>query len=250
MILEICCGDINSVIAAKKGGANRIELCTGLGEGGLTPSLGLIKAASTTGMPEINVLIRPRPGDFVYNKDEINLMCDDIEIAISNGATGIVTGVLTPDGDVDTVAMRKLMGSVKKASEKIGRKINVTFHRAFDVARDMEEALDAIINLGCDTLLTSGMAQTAEIGIPALKKIVGYSDGRLVVMAGSGVNPDNCLRIVKETGVNALHSSASKKTESVMRFRREEVMMGKTPGEEYHISGTAPEIVEKFLMKL
>ncbi len=165
MQLEICCGDLASVLAAKKGGAQRIELCSGLSEGGLTPSIGLIKAAVATGIPNINVLIRPRPGDFLYSTEELSLMEDDIKTAISAGATGIVIGVLTPDGDIDMNACERLIKAARDEARSLGREsLNITFHRAFDVSRDADKSLNDIILLGCDCLLTSGMAPTAEIG--------------------------------------------------------------------------------------
>lgn len=209
MELEICCGDISSVKAAVDGGANRIELCSALSEGGVTPSAAMIKAAIESGIEKINVLIRPRGGDFIYSKEELQLVADDIDIAIDLGATGIVIGALTPDGDIDLEAMKYWVEKINRKSGQTGKKINMTFHRAFDVARNPEKAFQDIKSLGFDCLLTSGQGHTAEEGITLLRKLVELSDGKITVMAGKGVNPDNVAKIIRETGVNAVHSSAS-----------------------------------------
>ena len=209
MQLEICCGDLASVLAAKKGGAQRIELCSGLSEGGLTPSIGLIKAAVATGIPNINVLIRPRPGDFLYSTEELSLMEDDIKTAISAGATGIVIGVLTPDGDIDMNACERLIKAARDEARSLGREsLNITFHRAFDVSRDADKSLNDIILLGCDCLLTSGMAPTAVKGLPALQRLSRVASGRISIMAGSGVNPANARDIINATEVDSIHSTA------------------------------------------
>lgn len=209
MEIEICCGDIESVKAAVEGGAKRIELCSALSEGGVTPSAAMIKIASGFGIEKINVLIRPRGGDFIYSKEELQLIAADIEMAIDLGATGIVIGVLTPNGDIDIDAMKYLVGQVNRKSQQTGKKINLTFHRAFDEARNPEKAFKDIISLGFDCLLTSGQGNTADEGIPLLRKLVELSEGRITIMAGKGVNPDNVNKIIRETGVNTVHSSAS-----------------------------------------
>lgn len=245
MEIEICCGDIESVIGAAKGGAKRIELCCALADGGLTPSLGLIREAVKTGIPKINVLIRPRPGDFVYSPEELKVMADDIDAAIDNGATGIVIGALLPDGNIDMEAMRMLIGHVKEKSKEKNKKIGVTFHRAFDVARDPQQALQDVLTLGCDCLLTSGMANSAKDGIPVLQNLVKKADGRLQIMAGSGVSTANASAIAEATAVGAMHASARKRVESSMKFRRNDVAMGKSPDEEYHRMVTDPEIVKE-----
>lgn len=246
MEVEICCGDIESVISAKKGGARRIELCSALSEGGVTPSSSLIKKAVDSEIEEINVLIRPRGGDFLYSKEELDLILRDIESAIELGATGIVIGALTPEGDIDLNAMKSMVKTVKQKSELTGRKINLTFHRAFDMARNPEKAFQDIISLGFDCLLTSGQAKTVEEGIPLLKKLVELSEGKITIMAGSGVKPSNVAKIIRETGVSAIHSSASELKNSQMKFIQENVSMGKD-SEEYRHSETSPEIVRNLI---
>lgn len=226
-IVEICCVDIEAVIAAKEGGAERIELCTGLAEGGTTPSLALIRAAVEIGIPEVNVLIRPRPGDFLYSKAEVRLMEEDIQLAVDAGATGIVIGALTADGDVDMDICRSLIATASVSAARTGRqKPNITFHRAFDVCRNPLKALEDIIELGCNCLLTSGQEAKAEDGIPMLRFLEEKASGRIAIVAGSGVNPDNASRIISETGVDGVHSTARKLLTSDMTHRNEKPGFG------------------------
>lgn len=196
--LEVCCGDLQSVRAAIEGGAHRVELCEALELDGLTPSEAMMESAIGMGIP-VQVLIRVREGDFVYNKDEICKMRNDIRLARKLGAAGVVIGALMPDGSIDEEAIRCMMDEAKG--------LNVTFHRAFDVCRKPEEALEKIISLGCHRLLTSGQATTAEQGIPMLKKLVEQADGRIIIMPGTGVNPQNASRILEETGALEIHGS-------------------------------------------
>jgi copper homeostasis protein len=196
--LEVCCGDLQSVRAAIEGGAHRVELCEALELDGLTPSEAMMESAIGMGIP-VQVLIRVREGDFVYNKDEICKMRNDIRLARKLGAAGVVIGALMPDGSIDEEAIRCMMDEAEGLS--------VTFHRAFDVCRKPEEALEKIISLGCHRLLTSGQAPTAELGIPMLKKLVEQADGRIIIMPGAGVNPQNASRILEETGALEIHGS-------------------------------------------
>lgn len=196
--LEVCCGDLQSVRAAIEGGAHRVELCEALELDGLTPSEAMMESAIGMGIP-VQVLIRVREGDFVYNKDEICKMRNDIRLARKLGAAGVVIGALMPDGSIDEEATRCMMDEAEGLS--------VTFHRAFDVCRKPEEALEKIISLGCHRLLTSGQAPTAEQGIPMLKKLVEQADGRIIIMPGAGVNPQNASRILEETGALEIHGS-------------------------------------------
>ena len=196
--LEVCCGDLQSVRAAIEGGAHRVELCEALELDGLTPSEAMMESAIGMGIP-VQVLIRVREGDFVYNKDEICKMRNDIRLARKLGAAGVVIGALMPDGSIDEEAIRCMMDEAEGLS--------VTFHRAFDVCRKPEEALEKIISIGCHRLLTSGQATTAELGIPMLKKLIEQADGRIIIMPGAGVNPQNASRILEETGALEIHGS-------------------------------------------
>lgn len=199
-ILEICCADIESEIAANRGGADRIELCTALELDGLTPSAGMIEQALATGSVPVRVLIRPRPGNFVYSPAEVDVMLRDIRMCNRLGVEGAVIGALTPDGTVDTEICRRM---VEAAGD-----MRVTFHRAFDVCTNPLEALEQIIDLGCDTLLTSGQQPRAVEGIPLLSQLVEQSRGRIDIMAGSGVNPANAAEILQSTGCPCIHGSA------------------------------------------
>ncbi len=249
-MLEICCGDLASVLAAKAGGARRIELCSGLLEGGLTPSMGLIRAAVATGLPEINVLIRPRPGDFLYTPEELLLMESDIRESIAAGATGVVIGVLTPDGDIDIDACRRLIEVAREAGREAGReRINITFHRAFDVSRDADKSLEDIIALGFDCVLTSGQAPSAVSGTLMLSHLVRRAGGRIAIMAGAGVTPANAQELLEVTGVDKLHSTARKPIASRMKFRRPRVPMGAPGTDEYAPLSTSPDVVAKLVAK-
>ena len=243
MEVEICCGDFRSVIAAKKGGAKRIELCSALSEGGITPSISLIKAAVNTGMHKINVLIRPRTGDFLYSEDEISIMLKDVESAVKAGATGIVTGVLDNYGNVDYKNTLKLI----TAAKEINPETNITFHRAFDLSIDAFESLEKIISLECDCLLTSGMSSSAYDGKETLKNIVERAEKRICIMAGGGINPDNALEIVNFTHVDAIHASARSLIHSGMNFQREKLSMGLPENNEYEWLSTDLYIVKDLI---
>ncbi len=196
--LEICCGDMQSVLAAKEGGADRIELCQALEVDGLTPSAEMMAEAIGLGIP-VQVLIRPRKGDFVYDEAEVETMLKEIRLAKRLGANGVVIGALKSDGSIDEETIRRLV------SEATG--LSITFHRAFDVCSQPAEALEQIVSLGCHRLLTSGQAPSAEQGIPLIKKLVEQSGGRLIIMPGAGVNQENARRILSETGAHEIHGS-------------------------------------------
>lgn len=196
--LEVCCGDMQSVLAAKEGGADRIELCQALEADGLTPSAEMMAEAIGLGIP-VQVLIRPREGDFVYDEAEIETMLKEIRLAKRLGANGVVIGALKSDGSIDEETIRCLV------SEATG--LSITFHRAFDVCSQPAEALEQIVSLGCHRLLTSGQAPSAEQGIPLIKKLVEQSGGRLIIMPGAGVNQENARRILSETGAHEIHGS-------------------------------------------
>ena len=198
MVLEVCCADLQSVRAAKEGGAHRVELCRELDLDGLTPSQEMMREAIGMGIP-VQVLIRPREGNFVYNKEEASQMLSDIRHARRLGANGVVIGALKADGGIDGESVRRL---VEEAED-----MSITFHRAFDVCARPEEALEQIIALGCHRLLTSGQAPTAEEGIPLIRKLVEQSAGRIIIMPGAGVNPRNARRIIRETGAVEIHGS-------------------------------------------
>ena len=200
-LLEVCTGNLASVIAAVKGGAERIELCSALSLDGLTPSIGLLKyVRQTYPQLKIHVLIRSCEGGFVYSKDDLETMLLDIHEA-SAYADGIVCGALTPEGDIDTEALRLMV----EASE--GKPF--TFHRAFDKCRNPQEALEQIIDAGCKRILTSGQQPTAEQGIPLLHELNKQANGRIIIMPGGGVNEKNARLILDQTGCIEIHGSCS-----------------------------------------
>ena len=216
--LEVCCADIRSLYAAREGGGERIELCTALSEGGLTPSAGLLAAAVGMEFHEINVLIRPRKGDFLYSKSELDLIEDDIRYCSDHGATGIVFGALDADGNVDAHTLRRM--------RKAAVDLDFTFHRAFDMCADASEAFKVIMEEECTALLTSGLAPTAYEGIDKIAELVRQADEIISIIAGCGVNSSNCREIVERTRVTLVHATASRLCPSEMRFRRDSVSMG------------------------
>lgn len=218
---EICTNSVESCLAAQAGGANRVELCAGIPEGGTTPSYGEIAVArELLHTTRLHVIIRPRGGDFLYSPIEVKAMLKDIEMAKNIGADGVVFGCLTADGDIDIPLMRQLM----QASQGL----SVTFHRAFDVCRDPSKALEEIIALGCNRILTSGQQPTAELGIPLLKELQEQAAGRIILLAGCGVNENNIARIAQETGIKEFHFSARESIRSGMEYKNKVVSMGGT----------------------
>lgn len=214
LTLEICANSIQSVRNAIEAGAHRVELCSNLEQGGITPSYGLIKRALLCSKIPVHVLIRPRAGNFVYDSDEIDLMIEDIVMCKQLGCHGIVTGVLTAANTVDTKRMHQLMTHAAPLS--------VTFHRAFDDCKDKTKALEDIVALGCTRILTSGGRETAEDGISVLKELVLSATGRIQIMAGAGVGPENTANIIELTGVTEIHASAkalSRQHEKIVHSR-------------------------------
>ncbi|MBQ9660788.1 MAG: copper homeostasis protein CutC [Bacteroidales bacterium] len=196
---EACCPSLEAVLAAGRTGARRIELCGRLEIGGVTPPEELLRAALAATMLPVNVLVRPRGGDFVYDEAEVQAMLAGIRLCRTLGANGVVIGALTRDGRVDLPVMRRLIAEA--------RPLQVTFHRAFDETADPLAALEEIISLGCGRLLTSGHAPDAFAGRFLIGKLVRRAAGRIVVMAGCGVRPGNIAQIARETGAPEFHSS-------------------------------------------
>lgn len=224
-ILEICAGSVESAIAARDGGAARIELCAALEIGGTTPSAGLIAEARKIEGIVLNVIIRPRGGDFLYNEHEAACMEQDIRTCRQLGADGVVIGALTAEGDIDTALCKRLIDAADGMS--------ITFHRAFDMCRDPKRALEELIAIGCDRVLTSGQAATAEAGLPLLKELVQQAAGRISIMPGCGVNSGNAARILQATAAVEIHASARKSVGSGMQFRHSGVSMGTPGSDEY-----------------
>jgi copper homeostasis protein len=202
MTIEICANSYESAKAAQDGGANRIELCTDLSVGGLTPSRDVIETVINEINIPVHVLIRPRGGDFVYSKEEVELMLDDIAFCKKTGCSGIVSGALTIGNTIDEKVTRQLIA----ASEGM----DFTFHRAFDVVKDPSEAIETLMQLGVTRLLSSGQQNKAIDGIEMLKQLKSLSKGKLQIMPGSGINSENAL-VFKKAGFEMIHFSATKK---------------------------------------
>ncbi len=199
MHVEICCNSILSARNAKAGGANRIELCQALGEGGTTPSAAAIEYCVKELNLQTRVLIRPRGGNFVYDNDEMRVILRDIELAKRLGAHAVVVGFLTAEGDIDTENTRRAV----EAADGMG----ITFHRAFDECRNPKEALEQIIDCGCHKLLTSGCKATAWEGREMLKKLQSQAGRRIGIIGASGITVDNVHQLVLETGLYEVHAS-------------------------------------------
>lgn len=251
-MLEICCGDIKSVDAAFKGGADRIELCSALEAGGITPSAGLLAEAIWKSKRRecpvpVNVLIRPRSGDFLYDNNELKEAMQDAAYAAGAGADGIVFGALNSDGSVDEYACSEVIRAARSSSNA-----SLTFHRAFDLCRDPFEALETIISLGFDRILTSGLAPSAWDGRDLLRDLVKKAAGRIIIMPGAGVTPDNIAGILNYTGATEIHASAKKIVESRMEFRRGGIGMGSSANDadEYSRYSTSESIVRTLKEKI
>ncbi len=213
MKLEIIGFNIESCIAAQDAGANRIELCDNFSEGGTTPSYAFIKAAREKLSIELYVMIRPRGGDFLYSKDDFEIMKADIEICKQLGCDGIVTGILNSDGTVDKKRTAQLIGYAYP--------LGVTFHRAFDRVKDPFQSLEDIIEIGCERILTSGLQPKAMDGVEMIKQLIAQANERIIIMPGSGVNAQNIISIAESTGAAEFHSSASMFINTQMKYENE-----------------------------
>ncbi len=235
---EICIDSVDGAVAAQQGGAQRVELCDNLVEGGTTPSIGTVRMARREISIGLNVIIRPRGGDFVFTPLEFAVMAEDIRAVKEAGADGVVIGMLLPDGRVDYERTAKLV--------ELARPLSVTFHRAIDLCRDSSEALEDLASLGVDRILTSGRKPTASEGAECIAGLVRQSAGRVVIMAGGGVTAASLAGLVKSTGVKEVHFSARRSVESPMSYRLTGVHMGKayTP-DEYSRRITQSELVRR-----
>jgi copper homeostasis protein len=221
VLIEVVVDSVESAVAAEGGGAGRVELCSALVEGGLTPSAGMIAQCRERLSIPLYVMIRPRGGDFLYSDGEIEIMRRDIRLARELGADGVVLGLLLPDGTVDRVRTRKLMTHA--------RPLDVTFHRAIDVARDPLEALDALLAIGVDRVLTSGQAASAAAGAKTIATMVAHAANRLVILPGGGINEKNAAKIVERTGARELHVRGAKEVRSGMKHRSRDISFRAKP---------------------
>lgn len=242
-LFEVCANGVESCLAAQEGGADRVELCAGIPEGGTTPSYGEIKIArrllNTT---RLHVIIRPRGGDFLYTPLEVERMEEDIRMCRQLGVDGVVIGCLRADGSIDIENNQRLKDAAGDMS--------VTFHRAFDHCANPMLALEQLCELGIDRILTSGQQPTAEQGIDLLRTLNMAAAGRIKILAGCGVNENNISKIHEETGVNEFHFSARIPVKSRMQYANPNVYMGDKDADESTLMYTSAERVKATISKL
>ncbi len=220
LIFEICVDSVAGALAAQQGGAQRVELCDNLLEGGTTPSAGTIALARQQLTLGLHVIIRPRGGDFCYSDIEFSIMQYDIIQAKQLGANGVVIGLLQPDGTIDKARTAQLV--------QIARPLSVTFHRAFDMARDPQQALEDLIELGVDRVLTSGQEDSVLEGLDLITALVQQANQRIIVMPGGGITERNLKKIVAQSGVREVHMTARGEIDSRMTYRNPHAFMGGT----------------------
>ena len=239
--LEVCANSVTSALAAQEGGAVRVELCENLKEGGTTPSHGQILMARSLLHIKLYVLIRPRGGDFLYSDLEYQIMMADIRYCIEAGCDGVVIGMLNPDGSIDTERCLEMARLARQWG------LGVTFHRAFDMCANQDKALEEIIEMGCERILTSGGKSTAMEGATVINHLVQKARGRISIMPGSGVSEANVADLVHFTGVTEVHSSARISIQSKMQYKNDHILMSNEPGDEYSIDLTSVDRVRKLV---
>lgn len=240
--VEVCAYSLFSCLAADRAGAQRVELCASPWEGGTTPSAGLVEQALKETSLEIHAMVRPRGGDFVYDETEKQTMLAEARSLIAQGVHGIVVGALKPNGDLDVAFMREF--------RKIAGDRELTCHRAIDVSRDPIQMMEELISLGFNRILTSGGKNKALDGLENIAALVQAAKGRIQIMAGSGVNPVNCLDFV-QIGVNAVHLSARTTRNSEMEYRRPGISMGGVAEiSEFEVAYSSEEIIRAAISKI
>ncbi|REE00465.1 copper homeostasis protein CutC [Marinoscillum furvescens] len=237
-LLEVCIDSVASAVAAEKGRADRVELCANLVEGGTTPSAGMIQAVRSAITIDLQVMIRPRGGDFLYTPEELDVMKRDIQMAKDLGADGLVFGCLTADAEVDKLVLADLIGQ--------SRPLNVTFHRAFDMVQDWKKALEDLIDLGVDRVLTSGLAPDVIEGAVTLANIVSHAQGRIAILPGGGVRDYNIRELLQRTGASEAHVSGRKIVDSQMKYRNANIHMGALQDAEYCTKVTDEKMISTF----
>ncbi len=223
-IIEIATSDFSTTKSAIEGGADRIELCANLAEGGTTPSYGTIKQCREDFDVLIYPIIRPRGGDFLYSKDEFEIMLNDVKLCKQLGCDGVVIGLLNMDGSIDVARTAELA--------ELAYPMGVTFHRAFDRCKDSFEAVEQLIEIGCERILTSGQRPAVSDGVELIAELNKIADGRIIIMPGSGVRKENIKMLAEKTGCTEFHSSLRGKTKSPMQF----VHLGFASSEESYLN--------------
>src|SRR6266567_7498590 len=225
LTLEVCVDSVGSAVAAEQGGAHRVELCSSLFDGGVTPSAGLIATVRQTISIGLHVMIRPRGGDFCYSDDEFKIMQRDILMSKQLGADGVVLGILDLDGGVDTHRTKELVD--------LASPLKVTYHRAFDMSSDLFASLRDLQTIGVHCVLTSGGKQSAAEGADTLKRLVEAASNTIAIMAGCGIEDHNVSALIERTGVREIHASLKSPIPSPMRYRNDRISMGAERGREY-----------------
>jgi copper homeostasis protein len=225
MIIEACVNSAVSALEAQEGGADRIELCENMLEGGCTPSAGTLKFARRHLQIGLFVMIRPRGADFCYSPKEFEIMKQDVQIAKELGADGVVFGLLNPDGTIDKDRMSQLCD--------LARPMGITCHRAFDLTSDPYKALNDLISIGIDRILTSGQSDSALVGAPLIRELINRTQDKIIVMPGHGIKEYNLEQVIHQTGAKEFHLYLTKNVSTSMQFIRENVKMGKSDLSEY-----------------
>jgi copper homeostasis protein len=239
IVVEVCVDSVASAVAAELGGAQRVELCSDLLEGGLTPSLGLLGMVRSRVSIGVHPIIRPRPGDFCYSDEEFECMQRDIQIAKSEGADGVVLGILEQEGNVDVPRTRQLV--------ELARPLSVTFHRAFDMSADLVGALEDVCATGANRVLTSGGEQECLQGLKTVAGLVQAAGRRITIMAGGRIRINDAANIIERTGVTEIHVGLATPVRSRMVHRNSSLSLGKAPASEYHrtevLEGSVRELI-------
>ena len=235
-LLEVSVEGVDGMLVAQENGADRVELCASVLEGGITPSLGVVREAMRRARVPVFVIVRPRGGDFLYSEAEFASMCDDVLTLKQEGVAGIVSGCLTASGEVDAARTAELL--------RLARPMSFTFHRAFDMVHDAAHALEVLICLGVDRVLTSGQRANAIEGLATLTKLGKLANGRILVMPCGGLRAANIAHVGRVTGLREMHFAAHTTEPSRMTFRNAHVAMGATAEDhEYRKTVTDPTIV-------
>jgi copper homeostasis protein len=240
--IEICAYSLESCLAADRAGADRVELCASPHDGGCTPSAGLVKLALESTSLEVHVMLRPRGGDFCYDLNEKQTMLAEAKELVGAGVHGLVVGTLLANGDLDIEFLLELRTLVRDTP--------LTFHRAIDVSRKPELVLEQLIDLNFQRILTSGQKNKAFEGIGNIAQLVSLAEGRIEIMAGSGVNPQNC-QFFLDIGVDAVHTSAKTLRDSAMEYRRPGISMGGlTEVSEFEIAYSSEELIRETIKQV
>lgn len=240
--VEVCAYSLYSCLAADRAGADRVELCASPYEGGTTPSTGLVKRVLADTTLEVHAMLRPRGGDFCYDVTEKQTILAEASDLVAAGVHGLVVGALLPNGDLDIDFLKEV--------KRVASGVELTCHRAIDVARNPLEVMENLIHLGFARILSSGQKDKAMDGIEALAEMVERADGRIQIMAGSGVNPQNCT-FFKQIGVNAIHLSARTVRNSLMEYRRPGISMGGVSEiSEFEVAVASEEIIRQAIQQI